>query len=105
MPRGLELIAAERQRQLEVEGWSDAHDDTHTNGALAQAAGCYAVPPDMRSRLVKGTMGDVVDWLWPFDWDWWKPDPTDRIKELAKAGALIAAEIDRLLRLEEQDNA
>ena len=35
-------------------------------------------------------------------WDdtWWKPTPDNRIKELIKAGALIAAEIDRLLAIE-----
>jgi len=26
----------------------------------------------------------------------WKPTPDDRVRELVKAGALIAAEIDRL---------
>jgi hypothetical protein len=30
----------------------------------------------------------------------WKPTPGNRIRELEKAGALIAAEIDRLSRLE-----
>jgi hypothetical protein len=34
--------------------------------------------------------------MWPWEASWWKPSQTDRIKELAKAGALIAAEIDRL---------
>jgi hypothetical protein len=32
----------------------------------------------------------------------WKPTPKDRIRELGKAGALIAAEIDRQPRLEEK---
>jgi hypothetical protein len=31
---------------------------------------------------------------------WYKPSKDDRIRELEKAGALVAAEIDRLLRLE-----
>ena len=33
---------------------------------------------------------------------WWKPTPNDRVRELTKAGALIAAEIDRLTRPEEE---
>lgn len=37
--------------------------------------------------------------MFPFSSVWWKPSPENRIKELAKAGALIAAEIDRLQRL------
>jgi hypothetical protein len=35
--------------------------------------------------------------LWPWDPSWWKPSP-DPIRNLVKAGALIAAEIDRLQR-------
>lgn len=38
--------------------------------------------------------------MWPFSQEWWKPTPDDRIRELAKAGALIAAEIDRLQRMQ-----
>ena len=34
---------------------------------------------------------------WPWALGWWKPG-TDPIRNLEKAGALIAAEIDRLLR-------
>ena len=43
------------------------------------------------------------NWLhfWPFDLKWLKRTPKKRIKELAKAGALIAAEIDRLQRTKE----
>ena len=41
---GVELIAAERARQIAVEGWAPEHDDTHTSGQMARAAGCYADP-------------------------------------------------------------
>lgn len=37
---GIDLIAAERQRQIEEEGWTPDHDDQHTNGELALAAAC-----------------------------------------------------------------
>lgn len=86
---GAEIIAAERKRQIEQEGWSEEHDDTHKRGQLALAASCYALPPYERGRALD----------WPWDRKWWKPTPDDRIRELAKAGALIAAEIDRLKRL------
>lgn len=36
-------------------------------------------------------------YLWPQDWSF-KPTRDDRIRELVKAGALVAAEIDRLGR-------
>ena len=41
---------------------------------------------------------EVLRYFWPYTWaeKWWKPSPGDRIRELEKAGALIAAEIDRL---------
>ena len=84
---GIALIAAERQRQVESEGWTAEHDDEHSDGSLARAGACYAmVRPNME-----------IPFYWPWDPSWWKPSP-DPIRNLAKAGALIAAEIDRLLR-------
>ncbi len=93
---GVELITAERQRQIEEEGWTPDHDDQHINGELALAAACYAIPP----MSIRGS--GLVLRLWPWKRKWWKPTPDDRIRELKKAGALIAAEIDRLQRKGEQ---
>lgn len=87
---GVELIAAERTRQIEVENRSPRHDATHRREELAQAAASYAMPP--RYRPADG----CPPLLWPWHIRWWKPTPTDRVRELVKAGALIAAEIDRL---------
>lgn len=89
MRTGVELIAAERQRQITTEGWTAEHDQKHDQGQLVDAAVCYLVPTD----------DDVHDWYWPWARSWWKPTPDDRIRELVKAGALIAAEIDRRLSL------
>lgn len=86
---GVELIAQERRRQMSVEGFDASHDDSHYNDEIAFAAVCYATPPEHRVRL-------LPRWPWPLNW--WKPTPKDRIRELVKAGALIAAEIDRLQR-------
>lgn len=85
---GIELITQERTRQINVEGWTKEHDDEHTNNELALAAICYAIP------------GTYLPSYWPSTWDrkWYKP--TTRIIDLVKAGALIAAEIDRLQRIE-----
>ena len=38
---GVELIAAERQRQIEVEGWTVEHDAEHKEGEISMAAGSY----------------------------------------------------------------
>ena len=88
MGLGINLIEAERERQIYQEGWTEEHDDKHVNNELALAAACYAVP-DVFSQG-----------YWPPTWDlsWYKP--TTRIRDLVKAGALIAAEIDRLQRIE-----
>ena len=94
MKTGVELIAEERKRQIEVEGWTLEHDKMHQIDQLALVACCYAMPERIRSWF---------NWLpiWPIEWSikqWWKPTPDDRVRELVKAGALIAAEIDRLQR-------
>jgi len=93
VPAGAERIAAERRRQVEAKGWTPDHDDRHPGEELAAAAVCYAVPPDLRD-----TRPDTIPDLWPFEDSSWEPTPDDRVRELVKAGALIAAEIDRLLR-------
>lgn len=95
MKTGIEFIAEERQRQIDVEGWNAEHDDIGNNDEqLAEAAALYALPE------IRRTYEYDVNNLWPWDKKWWKPTPDDRIKELAKAGALIAAEIDRLQRIQ-----
>lgn len=38
---GVDLIHAERTRQLEVEGFTPAHDGHHHCGELSSAATCY----------------------------------------------------------------
>jgi hypothetical protein len=78
-------IAAERVRQIEAEGWTPEHDDAHDVGELADAAACYA-------------RGEQMSSVWPWSDEWWKP--SDRRRNLIKAGALIVAEIERLDRAE-----
>lgn len=93
-PAGADLILSERARQLAVEGWTPEHDDDATEAQLVRAAICYA---DFGARLA--TTHDEK-WVprWPWAQIWWKPERTDPIRNLVKAGALIAAEIDRLQR-------
>jgi hypothetical protein len=91
------MIAVERERQVNEEGWTPEHDDEHLCDALAAAAACYALPSGL--RLARN--GIPIDW--PFEPEAWKPASVigERIDELVKAGGLIAAEIDRLLRARE----
>lgn len=90
----LEDIAAERRRQIDTEGWTVEHDDEHDAGQLASAAACYALAAVMDSPSANDT---TCARYWPWERKWWKP--TDRRRNLVKAGALIVAEIERLDRL------
>lgn len=94
---GIEIVAHERARQVYEEGFHRDHDDNHHGGELALAAACYAIPARLRTM----TVIDYVPVKWPWERKWWKPSESNRIKELAKAGALICAEIDRLNRIAE----
>lgn len=98
MLTGIDFIIAERERQVK-EGWSISHDCTHNrNEELACAAASYATPKDSRElSFFSQESNAIIPVTWPWNPSAWKPTPEDRIKELAKAGALIAAEIDRLL--------
>ena len=108
---GIQRIADERARQIAGEGWTPWHDDEHTNGELALVGVLYATPVWLFDKLV--LRQDILEETrfrdpWPpsRDREWDKRLATrnpkvasvKRIRELEKAGALIAAEIDRLLR-------
>lgn len=93
---GVSLIARERSRQLAGEGYSSEHDDAHEHGELADAGACYALHAGSGGPSHEGERPYK-----PLNWPWareeWKPT-ADRLRDLTKAGALIAAEIDRELR-------
>lgn len=88
------LVTAERLRQIGEENWTPEHDDEHDEGELSGAAACYAQGSDL---LWAGPYGGKY-LVWPWDPEYWKPTPDDRVRELVKAGALILAEIERLQR-------
>lgn len=99
MKTGIELIAEERQRQMNVEGWTPEHDDEHSTGELALVASYYAMSEEQRfDELSTDSDSKTPPTGFPWDAEWWKPTPENRVRELQKAGALIAAEIDRLNR-------
>lgn len=90
---GVQLIADERRRQINVEGWTAEHDDEHTKGELIIASICYAIQPTLPDEIKKSGTPSI----WPWEDAWWKPSE-DPIRNLVKAGALLAAEIDRRQR-------
>lgn len=90
----MNIVLTERARQRRDEGFTDSGDDDYTDQELAYAAACYTIPLGPVNRAS----------FWPRKWnkDWWKPTPKNRLRELAKAGALILAEMERLLRAKSQ---
>lgn len=107
---GVQIIADERARQMDAEGYSADHDDCHDRGELVLAAICYAKRDG--GVYLREDYGDEVRFHDPWPWapsDDKRPrDAADRLKvpadkqyvrNLAKAGALIAAEIDRMQRV------
>lgn len=95
---GLDRIGAERLRQINSEGYTAAHDDQHQHGELIRAAECY-----MAAARVADMTGDGSTIHPPFKWPWkpseWKPRK-GASENLTIAGALLAAELDRVLRKE-----
>ena len=84
---GIELISEERQEQIEKHGWDLKHDELYTNEELLKAA-LFCI----NQKIFE----------WPFFWTMkfrTKICNKSRIDQLKVAGALIAAEIDRLQQL------
>jgi hypothetical protein len=92
---GVELIADERRRQMDELGWTPEHDKEHTAGELVRAALCYAVP-----SYARFSEGSTSGWPWgrlPESLQKESETKEEQVSRLAKAAALLAAEIDRLL--------
>ena len=94
---GAERIMRERLRQMskdeEGEDFSAARDDAYIGEQLIYAATAYLHADDI----------PFVKIYWP--WAWGSFKPVSKIRNLERAGALIAAEIDRLLRAEAAQKA
>jgi len=104
---GAELIALERDRQIHELGYTIEHDADHDEADLAFAAAVYAAPTTISLLRIQEQAthpehgaGGRVEWVEPWPIGWHRAERSanveERIRELAKAGALIAAEIDRL---------
>lgn len=91
---GAQRVVDERRRQVDEEGFDAEHDDGYLDDELLRAAACY----------VQYELSTDTPFVWPWADEWWKPSD-DPVRNLTKAGALIAAEIDRLLRLRARKEA
>lgn len=88
MSKAIDDVIAERQRQINVEGYDLSHDDGHRRGDLAQAGASYAL-------RASGYLNAAHDY-WPWEDSSWKPK--DMRSDLVRAAALIIAEIERFDR-------
>lgn len=102
MKRGIDLIAEERQRQIDVEGYNEQHDSQHNASELIYAAIAYVESAKVGVNCAEMGITDENYILigksdmgrhYPFGWSF---KPSTDVRDLVKAGALIAAAIDRL---------
>jgi hypothetical protein len=87
--RGIDLIAEERRRQIEVEGYDaeyDSHDSPHNLMAAAISYALYDTDPDEAKKL------------WPWEAKYFKPK--SRLRNYVRSGALMAAALDLIQNLE-----
>lgn len=80
---GAGLIAEERNRQIEQEGFDAAHDSQHRSVDLKNAAMCYVLANGLAAPMPQ-------EWRWGSEW--WKPK--SRLRNLVRAGALYLAAAD-----------
>jgi hypothetical protein len=89
---GVDLIAAERERQVSVKGWTAEHDDCHQDDEALLIAALHYI--DRGSGYNYGLA--LPEWPWS---DTAVKGEAGDIRCLVKAGALLAAEIDLRLRV------
>ena len=103
---GMGLVSQERYRQIVDKEYDAEHDAQWTEGELTGAAATIATCVMGRSAggLSQADLLKVISIVWPLRWEYDVLDTLDlkttdgQIIALSKAGALIVAEIDRLLR-------
>jgi len=104
-PSGIDLIAAERYRQV-AKGYTPEVDSKLPDGSLSMAAICYAMDEQLFMKTEQPN-GVLYSDPWPWDSKFdhrrkiegvvvYKLSLKERINQLVKAGALIAAELDSL---------
>lgn len=91
---GVALVALERRRQVDQEGYDAAHDRGQ-RWAITRAGIAYAIAS--LSTLTDDQHDEAWAW-WPWSTEAWKPK--DALADLVRAGALIAAAIDSMLASE-----
>jgi len=92
---GIELIAQERQEQIEKHGRDSGHDAQHNDDFQLSHAASWLVSESWGCNSVE----DVIEDQCPIGWNkdiWAKMVGKTYRERLIIGGALIAAELDRL---------
>lgn len=85
-------VAAERQRQIDIEGWTTEHDDRYQHPELV-AAGLSYLDPKNQTRT-------RPPHAWPWDREWWKPKGYRR--NFIRGMALLVANIEQRRRVRQR---
>jgi hypothetical protein len=91
MKSGAYLILDERKRQIKEEGYDKEHDRQHRWTALVKAATAYC------STALTTKDNPLSITRWPSEWERESFKPINPLHDMIRAGALIAAAIDRLV--------
>jgi hypothetical protein len=93
------LILKERARQIKEEGYTEPHDDGHLRGEILYAALAYLhATTSLRIGNSTAESSRLAMEYWP--WGASELKVKSENENLVRAGALIAAELDRRLRME-----
>lgn len=96
MKTAIQLIADERRRQIFDLGKDANHDADQDRGQLLEAGLCYmAIALARIAQASEEQVKEFIDKSWP--WEGKRPEMIDAAANLTKAGALLAAELDRLI--------
>lgn len=96
---GVELIGAERERQVSHCGWSAEHDDEqHGDSSLAACAAILAGGDIPYLKVAFVGFEPYPEWVLERLQHIRSKYAGDKVRQLVIAGALIAAEIDRIQR-------
>ena len=109
---GIAAIHRERLRQIHNLGYNAKVDDAYVHGELASAAATYLEAariqrmfgdqPDEEQRVaIAMQIEEAIEKNWPFEREWFHLAESPA-ENLVKAGALQAAELDRLKRISDR---
>ncbi|MNQ66735.1 hypothetical protein D3C85_812340 [compost metagenome] len=100
---GVELIAIERKRQVDDLNWDYTDKELYDNNQLSTAGLVYALSEEDKSWFEHEIGINFPKLFWPWNDKYYKPTPKYRVRELVKAGSLIAAQIDYELNKQKSD--